>query len=54
MGMKFTPDTSAKKYNFKDVEGVDEAKEEIEEIVNFLKNPQRFLDAGAKLPTGTW
>ncbi|OQX15976.1 MAG: cell division protein FtsH [Desulfobulbaceae bacterium A2] len=37
---------------FKDVAGVDEAKEEVQEIVDFLKNPKKFTDAGAKIPAG--
>jgi len=37
---------------FKDVAGVDEAKEELMEIVDFLKNPGKFTDAGARIPTG--
>lgn len=37
---------------FKDVAGIDEVKEEIYEIVEFLKNPQKFSDAGAKVPRG--
>ncbi|HFQ90015.1 MAG TPA: ATP-dependent zinc metalloprotease FtsH, partial [Desulfobulbus sp.] len=35
-----------------DVAGVDEAKEEVAEIIDFLKNPQKFTDAGARIPTG--
>ena len=38
--------------NFEDVAGCDEAKYELEEIVEFLKNPQKFNDAGAKVPKG--
>lgn len=40
------------KVRLADVAGIDEAKEEIEEVVDFLKNPQRFVEAGAKIPTG--
>ena len=37
---------------FKDVAGVDEEKEELEEIVEFLKNPRKFTDMGARIPKG--
>lgn len=44
------PETSVK--HFKDVVGCDEAKEELKELVEFLKNPTRFTRLGAKLPKG--
>lgn len=37
---------------FTDVEGIDSAKYELEEIVDFLKNPERYLGSGAKIPRG--
>lgn len=37
---------------FEDVQGCDEAKEELEEIVQFLKNPHRYTELGGKLPKG--
>jgi cell division protease FtsH len=37
---------------FDDVAGNDEAKEEVVEIVDFLKNPERYIDLGAKIPKG--
>lgn len=43
------PDTGV---NFEAVAGVDEAKEELKEIVDFLKTPEKFTDLGAKVPRG--
>jgi len=43
---------SKNKVTFKDVAGVDEAKEELVEIIDFLKNPHKFLNLGGKLPKG--
>ncbi|HNX28845.1 MAG TPA: ATP-dependent zinc metalloprotease FtsH [Syntrophomonadaceae bacterium] len=40
------------KVSFKDVAGADEAKEEMQEVVEFLKNPQKFIKIGAKIPKG--
>ena len=40
------------KVTFKDIAGVDEAVEELKEIVEFLKKPQKFRDIGAKIPKG--
>ncbi|WP_165146203.1 ATP-dependent zinc metalloprotease FtsH [Marinitoga sp. 38H-ov] len=57
-GMNFTK-SPARKYDpdkervtFDDVAGVDEAKEELEDIVKFLKNPQSFNKMGARMPKG--
>lgn len=40
------------KVTFDDVAGVDEEKEELEEIVEFLKNPRKFTEMGARIPKG--
>lgn len=46
------PDDKNNKVTFKDVAGAKEAKEELKEIVDFLKNPKKFLDIGARIPKG--
>ena len=44
--------TDKNKVTFEDVAGVDEEKEELQEIVEFLKNPKKFTDMGARIPKG--
>ena len=46
------PNDQSSRVTFKDVAGAKEAKEELLEIVDFLKNPKKFLDIGARIPKG--
>lgn len=46
------PNDKSQRVTFKDVAGSKEAKEELAEIVDFLRNPKKFLDIGARIPKG--
>jgi cell division protease FtsH len=45
-------DEDAKRFTFADVAGIEESKEELDEIVEFLKDPSKFEKLGGKIPTG--
>ena len=49
---RMTSPEDKNKITFKDVAGIEEEKEELEEIVEFLKNPKKFTDMGARIPKG--
>ncbi len=50
--MKIKPNDNKKKTTFSDVAGADEEKQEMQELVDFLKNPQQFNELGARIPKG--
>lgn len=51
-GKVYDSETTKSKITFDDVAGLDEEKQEMMEIVDFLKNPKRFYEMGAKIPKG--
>ncbi len=52
MARLVNPDDGVKRVTFADVAGAKEAKEELTEIVDFLKNPKKFIQIGARIPKG--
>lgn len=50
--LKLTTPEQKKKIAFNDVAGLDEAKEELREMIDFLKHPKKFLAVGARIPRG--
>lgn len=49
---KLSNEDAVNKTTFKDVAGIDEVKEELQEIIDFLKRPEKFTKFGAKIPRG--
>ncbi|KAJ2841555.1 hypothetical protein IWW36_006223, partial [Coemansia brasiliensis] len=49
---EFVPEETTTKVRFSDVQGCEEAKEELQDLVQFLKNPQDFSQVGGRLPKG--
>ena len=54
MNSETEPNASAQNYKFTDVQGVDEAKQELVEVVEYLRDPGKFTRLGGKLPKGAW
>ena len=52
MARLISPEDSVQRVTFKDVAGAREAKDELTEIVDFLKNPKKFIQIGARIPKG--
>jgi ATP-dependent metalloprotease len=52
MGVEYEPVMTQKLYKFDDVQGVEEAKDELVETVQFLRDPDSFTRLGGKLPRG--
>jgi len=52
MARLISPEDQIQRVTFKDVAGAKEAKEELLEIVDFLKNPKKFIQIGARIPKG--
>jgi len=48
----FSPAENRERVTFTDVAGADEAKEELKEVVEFLKHPKKFIEIGARIPRG--
>lgn len=48
----FQKDQQKEKFDFDDIAGLEEAKEEMQEVIDFLKNPQKFFKMGAEIPRG--
>ena len=49
---KLQKDSDLRKVTFKDVAGLDEEKEELSEVVDFLRNPKKYNSLGARIPKG--
>ncbi len=49
---RYEPESTAKRVTFEDVAGIDEAEEELVEVVDFLRNPDRYTRLGATVPKG--
>lgn len=51
-GKLFGTKTKPKKTKLSDIQGIDEFKDEFQEIIDYLKEPKKYTDSGAKLPKG--